>query len=148
MRRALATTAGLALLTLASAASAETAEEAIHAADQRFAEAFNRGDSAALAEFYTPDAAVFPPGAPRADGRAAIEQVWQEAIRSGLKDLSLRPAEIVILDGTAYATGSGTFIMPGSGSGSGGTQQGTLKYLEIWRRGEDGTWRLHRDIWN
>ena len=146
MRRALATATGLALLALASAASAETAEDAIRAADRRFAAAFNRGDSAALAEFYTPDAAVLPPGAPRADGRAAIERVWREAIRSGLRDLSLRPAEVVVLDGTAYATGSGTFTMPSAGGG--GTQQGTLKYLEIWRRGEDGAWRLHRDIWN
>ena len=145
MRRALATATGLALLALASAASAETAEDAIRAADRRFAAAFNQGDSAALAEFYTPDAAVLPPGAPRADGRAAIERVWREAMRSGLRDLSLRPAAIVVLDDTAYATGSGTFTMPGA---SGGTQQGTLKYLEIWRRGEDGAWRLHRDIWN
>jgi uncharacterized protein (TIGR02246 family) len=145
MRRALATATGLALLALASAASAETAEDAIRAADQRFAAAFNRGDSAALAGLYTPDAAVLPPCAPRADGRAAIERVWREVIQSGLRDLSLRPAEVVVLDGTAYATGSGTFTMP---SGGGGTQQGTLKYLEIWRRGEDGAWRLHRDIWN
>ena len=64
MRRAFATAASFALLASASTASAETAEEAIRAADQRFAEAFNRGDSAALAEFYTPDAAAFPPSAP------------------------------------------------------------------------------------
>jgi uncharacterized protein (TIGR02246 family) len=146
MRRALATATGLALLALASAASAERAEDAIRAADQRFAEAFNRGDSAALAEFYTPDAAVLPPGAPRADGRAAIERVWREVVQSGLRDLSLRPAEVVVLDGTAYVTGSGAFTMPSAAGG--GTQQGTLKYLEIWQRGEDGAWRLHRDIWN
>jgi uncharacterized protein (TIGR02246 family) len=137
--------AALALTALTSSASAGTAEDAIRAADKRFEEAFNRGDSAAIAQLYTPEAAAFPPGAARADGPAAIEQVWRGAIRSGLKDLSLRPAEIVVLDGTAYATGTGTFTMP---SAAGGTQQGSLKYVEIWRRGEDGTWRLHRDIWN
>src|SRR3712207_7587217 len=54
-----------------------------------------------------------------------------------LRDLSLQPAEIVVLDGTAYATGSGTFTMPSAAGG--GTQQGTLKYLEIWRRDRKST---------
>jgi ketosteroid isomerase-like protein len=22
------------------------------------------------------------------------------------------------------------------------------KYIVVWKKGEDGTWRLHRDIWN
>jgi uncharacterized protein (TIGR02246 family) len=142
--RTLAATA-LALAALTAAVASETAEEAIRAADRKFAEMFNRGDSAAIAVLYTPDAAVFPPGMPRADGRAAIEQVWRTVIQSGVKDLSLQPAEIVVLDDMAYATGTGTFTMP---SGGGGTQPGTLKYIEIWQRGEDGAWRLHRDIWN
>ena len=52
---------------------AETAREAIAVAVERFEEAFNRGDAAAVARMYTPEGALLPPGAPRVDGREAIE---------------------------------------------------------------------------
>ena len=71
--------------------------------------------------------------------------MWQEAIRNGLKDLSLQSVEIMEVGDTAYETGNATFTMPKTG---GGMQQGTLKYIVVWQRDADGTWRLHRDIWN
>jgi hypothetical protein len=73
---------------------AETAREAIEAANTMFQDAFNRGDAAAVAQLYTPDAAVLPPDAPRADGREAIQRFWRDAIDGGLRDLSLQSAEM------------------------------------------------------
>ena len=47
-------------------------EAAIRANDEVFAAAFNRKDAQGIAALYTEDAAILPPGAPRADGRDAI----------------------------------------------------------------------------
>ena len=124
---------------------AETAREAIAAAIEKFEQAFNRGDAAALARMYTPEGALLPPGAPRVDGREAIEGFWKGAIEAGAKDLSVEPTEVTEADNTIYEVGTATFTVP---SDKGGDRTVSLKYLIVWRQGTDGTWQLHRDIWN
>ena len=124
---------------------AETAKEAIEAANAKFQDAFNRGDAVAVAQLYTPDAAVLPPDAPRADGLAAIQRFWQSAIDGGLRDLSLQSAEIEEAGNIAYEVGTAALKAQ---TASGGKEALSVKYVVIWRRSEDGTWRLYRDIWN
>jgi uncharacterized protein (TIGR02246 family) len=124
---------------------AETARAAIEAANKNFQEAFNRGDAGAVARMYTPDGAVLPPDAKRADGREAIQQFWQSAIDAGLRELSLRSIEVEEAGDTAYEVGTATLKAQMAG---GTTVAMSLKYIVIWRRGADDVWRLHRDIWN
>ena len=124
-------------------ALAETALEAVRAADQKFEQAFNRGDAAAVAAMYTPDGAVLPPGAARADGREAIERFWRGAIDAGVGDITLRPEEVAESGDLAYEVGSATLKPRASGA-----PPVSVKYVVVWRRGQDGVWRLHRDIWN
>jgi uncharacterized protein (TIGR02246 family) len=125
------------------AALAETALEAVSAADRKFEQAFNRGDAAAVAAMYTPDGAVLPPGAPRADGREAIERFWRGAIDAGVGDITLRPEEVAESGDLAYEVGSATLRSRASGA-----PPVSVKYVVVWRRGQDGAWRLHRDIRN
>jgi ketosteroid isomerase-like protein len=94
---------------------------------------------------YTWDGAVLPPDAPRADGREAIQRFWQGAIDAGLRDLSLQSVEVEEAGNIAYEVGIADLKAQ---TASGSTQAISLKYVIIWRRGEDGAWRLHRDIWN
>jgi len=49
----------------------------IQSLDDKFAEAFNKGDAAAVAAMYTEDAYVLPPGAEMVKGRNAIEALWR-----------------------------------------------------------------------
>jgi ketosteroid isomerase-like protein len=51
---------------------AHSLKESIDATNQAFDAAFNRGDAAAVAAFYTPEATILPPGAPAMTGRAQI----------------------------------------------------------------------------
>ena len=51
----------------------------------KFVAAFNAGNGATVASFYSEDAALFPPGGERIDGRSAIQTFWQGAIDSGMK---------------------------------------------------------------
>jgi uncharacterized protein (TIGR02246 family) len=124
---------------------ADTPRNEIEAALVTFAKAFNKGDGAAVAAHYAEDAAVFPPGAARVDGRAKIQEFWQGAIKAGLKDLTLKAVEVHGTGEMAYEVGEVSYSAPDS-SGQRKTANG--KYIVVWKKGEDGTWRLYRDIWN
>ncbi|HUF57551.1 MAG TPA: SgcJ/EcaC family oxidoreductase, partial [Thermohalobaculum sp.] len=104
-----------------------------------FEQAFNAGDAAAVAAFYTEDAVALPPGAPMVRGREAIQAMWQGAIDGGFTDLELTPEEIEVIGDTAIemSTLSGT-------TADGPT---TGKYIVVWKKSGDD-WLLHRDIWN
>jgi uncharacterized protein (TIGR02246 family) len=127
------------------AITAETADEGIKAAASKFEDAFNSGDGAAVGALYTEDAAVLPPDAARVDGREAIAQFWQGAIDAGLKELDLQTVEV--LDAGDFAVELGEVSLTTTGS-VGKAVPVAGKYIVVWQRGDDGTWRLHRDIWN
>jgi ketosteroid isomerase-like protein len=89
---------------------------------------------------------LFPPGAARVDGRADIQAFWQGAIDGGLSDLTLKTIEVEANGATAYEVGALTLKAPGENGAAATTVLG--KYIVLWKNGADGSWRLHRDIWN
>ena len=109
-----------------------------------FVAALNAGDAKAVAGFYTEDAALLPPGKERVDGRDAIRDFWQGVIDSGTRVDQLHAVE-VMSDGD-IAGEVGVFVLTTLGESSVVRTHG--KYIVIWKRGGDGVWRLHRDIWN
>ncbi len=125
--------------------AAQDAAAGIAETSERFEAAFNGGDAAAMAELYTPDGALLPPGAARVDGREGIAALWQGYMDAGIRDLALETVEIEAHDGAASEVGTYTLTAP---DGAGGRVTGHGKYIVLWRRGDDGVWRLHRDIWN
>ena len=113
--------------------------------EEGFMTAFNDGDAASVAKLYTEDAVLLPPGAVRLDGRQAIEQFWQGAMDAGITNLVLETVEMEVVGETSYEVGVLSLDVPGE-NGDLNTVSG--KYIVIWQYGEDGEWRLHRDIWN
>jgi uncharacterized protein (TIGR02246 family) len=133
--------AALFLTVTIPAPAAEDAEQAIRAQLDRFEEAFNAGNGAEVGAMYTEDAIAFPPGSPRVEGREAIGKLWQSVIDSGAKDLQLEALEVGPgPERMAYEVGRVTLATPN------GPAEG--KYIVLWKQDQDGTWRLHRDIWN
>ena len=109
----------------------------------KFVAALNAGDGATVASFYSEDAALFPPGGERIDGRSAIQTFWQGAIDSGMKIDDLHAVEV---DSRGDIAGEvGVFIL--SVPGDSGPTKVAGKYIVIWKR-TGHTWQLHRDIWN
>jgi ketosteroid isomerase-like protein len=88
MKRLLALLALVSLLPTAAMAGEPRAH--IDDALVTFVAAFNAGDGATVASLYTEDAALYPPGGERVDGRSAIQAFWQGAIDSGMKIDDLR----------------------------------------------------------
>lgn len=130
---------------LAMPAFAGSPRSDIEAALKIFVAAFNSGDAATVARLYTEDAALLPPGGKRVDGRKGVEEFWGGAIKNGVKNLSLTALEVENRDDMAFEVGAFSLDAPGEG-GAVSTVIG--KYIVVWMRGDDGTWRLHRDIWN
>ncbi len=98
-----------------------------------------------MAELYTDDAALMPPGVARLDGRDAIQQYWQGMLDAGVKDISLTTLEVEEAGDSAVEVGVISATAPGEGD-----VRVTLigKYIVVWRRDGGENWRLHRDIWN
>lgn len=135
----------LVLLLGSGQALAQSAADGIEAAGKEFETAFNGGDGTGVASLYTEDAALLPPGADRVEGKADIATFWQGAIDAGLTDLDLSTVEVVEADDLAFEVGSVTMRAPNA---EGAVVPLAGKYMVVWQRGDDGVWRLHRDIWN
>lgn len=112
----------------------------IAAANRAFEEAAKKRDTERLAGLYTADAIVMPPDGPFVKGRENIRQLWGAAIQQmGLRDVRLNTLDLDVVGDTAYEVGEAVLTLESSGA--------TVKYVVVWRK-VDGSWRLHRDIWN
>lgn len=114
---------------------------AIRAADDRFEAAFNRGDAAGLAGLYTDDGMLLPTGSDFVQGKEAIAAFWKGAMDMGIKSAKIDIVEVEQHGGTAIDMGQYTLRSADDQV----LDQG--KYVVIWKH-EDGTWKLHRDIFN
>jgi uncharacterized protein (TIGR02246 family) len=114
----------------------------IQGLNDRFAQAFNAGDAAAVAALYTEDAVILPPGAEMMKGRSAIQAFWKGASQQ-LGDGKLTTVDVKPM-GSEAAREIGTFSFRTKGSQP---QEITGKYVVVWEKvGSD--WKLATDIWN
>ena len=120
-----------------------TVRQGIDETNRAAEQAVAAGDVAGFVErVYTEDATILPPGARRMSGHADIEAFWTSAAEQlGLSGISLHSEHVTPMGSDmAYEIGTGTLQ----------TSQGPMqaKYVVIWKRGDDGLWRWHVDIWN
>ena len=122
-----------------------TTRESIEAVGKTLCERANAGNGAGVAELYTEDAVLMPPGAARLDGREAIQQFWQGMLDAGVGDISVATQEVEEAGDSAVEVGTISATAPGEGDARVAL---TGKYIVVYRRDGGGNWRLHRDIWN
>ena len=120
---------------------------AIAAVEKKFIEDVNRGDAGAGAAAYTDDAIIMPPNEPATVGKQAIEKSLAE-IGSQLQasNFQLSILEVDVQGDTTIVRGtySSSFTVPGTNA----PMEDRGKTLNVWKRQADGSWKLHRDIWN
>ena len=114
---------------------------AIAAGNQRFMEAFRRGDAGGLASLYTADGQLLPPQHGIITGRESIRAFWQGVLDTGLKAATLQTTEAKANGHFAVEVGRYTFL------DADGQVRDAGKYVVVWRRDMD-SWLLHQDIWN
>ena len=120
---------------------------AIAAIDKKFMEDVNWGNAAAGAAAYTDDAILMPPNHSPVEGKQAIEKYLAE-IGSQLQasNFQLSILEVDVQGDTTIVRGtySSSFTVPGTDA----PMEDRGKTLNVWKRQADGSWKLHRDIWN
>ena len=134
----------LASVSLSPALAADKVRDAVERGNRAFLAAYAAHDSAKIAALYAPDAAAFPPGAERAQGRDAIRKVWQGFMDAGVSNVTLKTIDVVS-SGT-LASESGEFALDAPGK-DGKPVHVSGKYVVVWKR-NGGVWQLYRDIWN
>ena len=129
-------------LVLAAAPAMAQSKAAIQKLNDKWADAFNRGDAKAVAAMYTNDAYALPPGAEMVKGPKAIEGMWREEMKQ-IGDVKITTIDVKPLGPkAAREIGTATFKTKAQPP-----QDGTIKYAVVWEKTGRG-WKLLQDIWN
>ena len=124
----------------------QAVRSAIEGTNAQFVAAANRGDTAAVAALYTADAVVLPPNAEMVRGRQAIRGFFDALIQQmGVPRLTLDTIQVDEVGDTACEVGAYTMKLQPPG---GEAVSDSGKYVVVWKRQSDGSWKLAVDIWN
>jgi uncharacterized protein (TIGR02246 family) len=129
------------LMLVAGPVAAQT-KAVIQKEDDKWGEAFNKGDATALAAMYTEDAYVLPPGAEMMKGRSAIAAFWGQQMQQ-IGDVKCTALDVKPL-GPRAAREIGTCTFKTKAQPP---QDGALKYAVVWEK-VGNQWELLQDIWN
>ncbi len=119
--------------------------QAIGEANVKFGEAVRMGDAAVLASLYTEDARLLPPNSEMIQGREGVEAYWAGGFQMGIKDIVLTTVEVMGMGDMVCEIGKAVVSIQPEGMDA---IEDIAKYLVVWKKGVDGTWKLHVDIWN
>jgi len=117
----------------------------IEEANVKFGDAVRSGDAAAIATFYTEDARLLPPNSEIIMGREGIEVFWGGGLQMGIKDAILTTVEVLDMGGMICEIGKYDITIQPEGQEA---IKDNGKFVVIWKKAADGTWKLHVDIWN
>jgi len=102
------------------------------------------GDSEVWLSLWDEEGIQMPPGAP-ARSKAVLDEVVPNAFASGeVLSMNIYPEEINVAESWAYARG--TYDSEREVEGQAVRVEG--KFLTIFKRQPDGTWRIYRDCFN
>ena len=119
--------------------------KSIEEVNAKYSEAIKEGNLAGAVAGYTDDATMVPPDGGLIKGRKAIEEYYRTLFQMGMKEVVLTTVEVEGSGGTVYEIGKTRVRIQPEGQQA---IQDSSKYLVIWKRQADGTWKVHVDIWN
>ena len=137
---------GLTLAALSSAAACarsvdvEQERNALLAVDREWSQTTK--DMNKFISYYAPDATTHPPGMPSATGSAAIMDAFMKMSSAPGFSLQWTPAraDVGAAGDVGYTVGTYEASMNGA------TEKG--KYVAVWKKQPDGTWKVKEDIFN
>jgi uncharacterized protein (TIGR02246 family) len=115
--------------------------DAIAKADQKFMELYKKGDAAGVADLYTDNPVLMPPGMDFVRGKEGVQAAFEAFMAMGVKEMVF---EIVEVD---HAGDSAVEMSTYQLLGAGGQMLDFGKFIVVWKW-EHGEWKLHRDIFN
>jgi len=122
------------------------ARAAIDASIARFAAALTKSDTAGMMSVYSDDAVIMMSGAKMTQGRAANAQMFA-GMFAGISIPQAKFTTTDVLTSGDYAIETGTYaftIQPKKGK----AMADVGKYLTVWKKQADGSYKIIRDIAN
>jgi ketosteroid isomerase-like protein len=98
-----------------------------------------------VASYYAEDAIAYPPDAPVANGRAAAQKVWADYFTAPNFSISWKTAHAGSSGDLGYTTGTYEDSFTGP---DGKTVHEIGKYVCVWKKQADGSWKAIHDTWN
>jgi uncharacterized protein (TIGR02246 family) len=119
-------------------------KQAFKNSDAAYAKAFNAGDAAQVAALYSKDAIFMMPETPAYKGTKGVRAQNQALIDAGWRNIKFKTIKSSSDGDLAFNIGSVSADQPSSG----GTAKVTGKYLDVYRRQRDGSWKIIATMYN
>jgi uncharacterized protein (TIGR02246 family) len=114
-------------------------------ADARWQAAENSGDANAVSKFYSDSAITMYEGQPTNIGREAVtKSLGEEFTRSKPSDVTFHTDNLMVSGDLAIETGTEKSMVTPPGGGKRIAHTG--RYMTVWHRERDGTWKVVRDM--
>lgn len=134
----------LVLVATAAAGAQSTVEDELAAIRSAFSAALVAGDSETVASMYTDDGVLLPPGR-EIRGRDRIGRYFATGRDYVQVAHSMIPDEVRVDGSTAVEIGTWSSTTRREGQDA---VTASDRYLLVWRRESDGTWRIVYDMWH
>ena len=121
-------------------------EAAIKNADAQWAKAAASKDVDATVAYYSDDASLLPPNAPMASDKASIRAAWAGMLGPGTS-LSWQATKVEAARSGDLGYVIGTYQLE-SKDASGKEESDRGKFVEVWKKQADGSWKAAVDIFN
>ena len=127
----------------APAGLSDADKETLRKNDQTFATSATAKNFGAAAALYVDDASILPPNMPAIQGRQQIQKFLTDF--PPISEFTFNVIDVDGRDDLAYVRGNYamTFTPPGAAA-----VHDRGKYVEIWRKQPDGSWKIKWDIFN
>ena len=122
-------------------------ESALKELDAQWSKAAAAKDLDKTVSYYADDAIVLPPNAPAATTKEGIRGVWKDMITNPGYAGGWKATRVEVARSGDLAYLSGTYDLT-LNDAKGKPVKDRGKYVEVWKKQADGTWKTVADIWN
>src|SRR5438552_15007918 len=138
----------LSLTFIGTATAADTKiEQALRDLDAKWSKDAGAKDVDKTVSYYAEEAVVMPPNASSATTKEAIRSAWKEMLTSPGAAINWKATKVEVAKAGDLAYVSGTYEQTMTDP-SGKPAKDRGKYVEIFKKQADGTWKVVADIWN
>ena len=122
-------------------------EQELRDLDAKWSAAAGAKDIDKTISYYAEDAIVMPPNAPSAKTRETIRTAWKEMLTTPGAAIRWKTAQVKVSKSGDMAYASGTYELT-MNDPRGNPINDRGKYLVVWEKQADGTWKCVADTWN
>ncbi|MFN2531046.1 MAG: DUF4440 domain-containing protein [Pyrinomonadaceae bacterium] len=122
-------------------------ENALTALDNDWSKAAGLKDVEKIVSYYSNDAVVMPPNSPSLTGKEPVRNFWKGMIGAPGFTGGWKPTKIEVARSGDLAYIGGTYEL-GANDANGKLMTDKGKYVEVWKKQADGSWKCAIDIFN